>query len=126
MGLLCFADIPVTMPGFSPKPVVLDGPFGLHRRQIHLERQQGRRRQMRRHQHERKLLPKQAEVLEAFAWTFPLPCSRKDLLAYSSRYGASQDRAWKGRQKEDGRARCPQGPQAEAWPQVLFPWSFVT
>merc|ERR1711884_934652 len=25
MGLLCFAVIPSTMPGFSPKPVVIDG-----------------------------------------------------------------------------------------------------
>ena len=34
-------------------PWPFDGPIGLYSRQIHLERQQGRRCQMRGHQHER-------------------------------------------------------------------------
>merc|ERR1711990_431005 len=68
-----------------------DGQALIHRCQAYPHRQQGCRRQVRGHQHERQLLPQQAEVprlleealqRQAFPWTLPLQGSLQDLLAH--------------------------------------------
>merc|ERR1712032_311361 len=68
-----------------------DGQALIHRCQAYPHRQQGCRRQVRGHQHERKLLPQQAEVprlleealqRQALPWTLPLQGSLQDLLAH--------------------------------------------
>merc|ERR1712008_243196 len=74
--------------------------------------------------------------------TLPLSCTRKDFLAYSSRYGPSQERTWKGRpeaspnfrrcasslrqKEEDGHPPSIEGSQVEAWPQILYPGTIVS
>merc|ERR1712008_242908 len=73
--------------------------------------------------------------------TLPLPCALQDLLADGEGNGSAQVRARQGgpqeasdvrghptplrQEEEDGHPFCPPGAQAQAWQEVLLPWTSV-